>query len=175
MFTASLDGETRQLMVLDYEDGRSRTWKIYSYLDGKLCAAGEFPYADYHAEEKDGRWIYSALKRVYPLQNDNDTLSFVPSPSKSIKTSGSRGRACHSYRYGPLTVISTVLPAENTSDTISVTGVREVYGCEYVLDIQNLKDGKEVQEQEVIPFRSGNRCRRCYHCWKRLRKIGRCK
>ena len=76
MFTASLDGETRQLMVLDYEDGRSRTWKIYSYLDGKLCAAGEFPYADYHAEEKDGRWIYSALKRVYPLQNDKVLMHY---------------------------------------------------------------------------------------------------
>ncbi|MDE7247232.1 MAG: hypothetical protein K2N43_05040, partial [Lachnospiraceae bacterium] len=70
MFTASLDGKANQLLVLDFEDGRSRVLKIYSYIDGKLCEAGQFPYADYNMEEKDGRWIYSAFKRVYPLQND---------------------------------------------------------------------------------------------------------
>ncbi|MDE7297951.1 MAG: hypothetical protein K2N94_03860 [Lachnospiraceae bacterium] len=76
MFTASMDGKTNQLLVLTFEHERSELLTFYSYIDGRLCRAGQFRDANYRMTEKDGRWVYRVFKSVAALQRDRVILEY---------------------------------------------------------------------------------------------------
>lgn len=70
LYTASLDGKTNQLMVLNFGDGRSSILSVYSYIDGKLQEAGEFKNSGYWVREENGRQVCVLTENCHPLQHD---------------------------------------------------------------------------------------------------------
>lgn len=77
MFTASLDGKTKQLMVFHLGDGASREITVYSYKNGCLQRAGQIENADsYRISEEDGIGVFAMFCRISPLQSDMTLMKY---------------------------------------------------------------------------------------------------
>ncbi len=70
LLTASLDGKTNQLIVIDYGEGLTKDFLVFSYREGKLQEAGCFQEAEFRAEELDGKQTYRSVRHCHMFQHD---------------------------------------------------------------------------------------------------------
>ncbi len=71
LFTASLDGKSWQIFVLDYGVGRSKDWVVFQYEGGSLHTSGYFCDGTYQKIGNEEENIYISTASCYPMQQDS--------------------------------------------------------------------------------------------------------